>query len=170
MQQLGVNTIRSYNVDPTLNHDECASIFNQVGIYMVIDVNSPLAGESLDRSNPSGTYTASYLQHIFSVVEAFKSYPNTLGFFAGNEIINDVPTAKDNPPYIRAIQRDLKNYIAKHAKRTIPVGYSAADVRDVLKDNWNYLQCDNSQDGSVDMSRSVRQIRNRTYYPWRLSC
>lgn len=46
MQRLGVNTIRSYNVDPTLNHDECASIFNSVGIYMILDVNSPLAGMS----------------------------------------------------------------------------------------------------------------------------
>lgn len=153
MQELGVNTIRSYNIDPTLNHDECASIFNSVGIYMVIDVNSPLAGQSIDRSNPSGTYTKGYLQHVFTVVEAFKSYPNTLGFFAGNEIINDVPTAGPNPPYIRAVQRDLKKYIAAQADRTIPVGYSAAQVQDVLEDTWAYLQCNNSQ-GGEDMSRS----------------
>jgi len=31
MQRLGVNSIRVYNVDPDLNHDECASIFNGVG-------------------------------------------------------------------------------------------------------------------------------------------
>ena len=37
----------------------------------------------------------------FAVVEAFKGYPNTMAFFAGNEIINDVPTSKANPPYIR---------------------------------------------------------------------
>lgn len=30
MQILGVNAIRVYNVDPDLNHDECASIFNAV--------------------------------------------------------------------------------------------------------------------------------------------
>jgi len=154
MQQLGVNTIRSYNLDPTLNHDECASIFNDVGIYMLIDVNSPLAGQSIDRSNPSGTYTTSYLEHIFSVVEAFKSYPNVLGFFAGNEIINDVPTGGPNPPYIRAVQRDLKNYIAAHSQRAIPVGYSAADVSEVLQDTWAYLQCNNSNGTGVDMSRS----------------
>lgn len=153
MQNMGINTIRSYNVDPTLNHDECASIFNSVGIYMLIDVNSPLGGQSIDRTNPSGTYTTDYLRHIFTVVEAFKSYPNTLGFFGGNEIINDIGTAEDNPPYMRAVQRDLKNYIAAHADRTIPVGYSAAQVQDVLQDTWAYLQCNNSDTGE-DMSRS----------------
>jgi 1,3-beta-glucanosyltransferase GAS3 len=30
MQILGINTIRVYNLDPDLNHDECASIFNSV--------------------------------------------------------------------------------------------------------------------------------------------
>lgn len=154
MQNLGVNTIRSYNVDPTLNHDECMSIFNSVGIYVILDVNSPLAGQSIDRSNPSGTYTIGYLQHIFSVVEAFKSFDNVLGFFAGNEVINDVPTAKDNPAYIRAVQRDLKNYISNHASRQIPVGYSAADVRQVLEDTWAYLQCNNSDGSGPDSSRS----------------
>lgn len=47
MQQLGVNAIRVYNLDPALNHDDCASIFNAVGIYLILDVNSPLPGESL---------------------------------------------------------------------------------------------------------------------------
>jgi len=28
--KLGVNAIRVYNVDPDLNHDMCASIFNAV--------------------------------------------------------------------------------------------------------------------------------------------
>ena len=103
---------------------------------MILDVNSPLAGQSIDRSNPSSSYTTSYLEHTFNVVEAFKSYPNTLGFFAGNEVINDVDTGIANPPYIRAVQRDLKQYISAHATRAIPVGYSAADVRVVLQDTW----------------------------------
>lgn len=152
MQRLGVNAIRVYNVDPDLDHDLCASIFNAVGIYMLIDVNSPLAGESIDRSNPSGSYTSSYLNRTFAVVEAFKTYPNTLLFFSGNEIVNDVPTGNSTPPYIRAVTRDLKNYIAKHSTRSIPVGYSAADVRTILLDTWNYLQCSISN-GTSDPSR-----------------
>lgn len=152
MQNLGVNTIRIYNLDPTENHDECASIFNAVGIYMILDVNSPLEGQYIDRSDPKSTYTSSYLQHVFTVIEAFKNYPNVLGFFAGNEIINDEDTAEDNPQYIRAVQRDMKNYIRNNADRTIPVGYSAADVREILDDTWAYLQC--QIDGEDDMSRS----------------
>jgi hypothetical protein len=46
----------------------------------------------------------------------------------------------------------LKNYIAKNSKRSIPVGYSAADVRENLLDTWNYLQCTTTGDAS-DPSR-----------------
>ncbi|KUJ23136.1 glycoside hydrolase family 72 protein [Mollisia scopiformis] len=152
MQRLGVNAIRVYNVDPDLNHDMCASIFNAVGIYMLIDVNSPLAGQSIDRSAPWDSYDSSYLNRTFAVVEAFKSYPNTLLFFAGNEVVNDLPTGGTVPPYMRAVTRDLKHYIAKHSTRSIPVGYSAADVRDVLLDTWNYLQCTTTGD-DTDPSR-----------------
>jgi hypothetical protein len=153
LQRLGVNTIRVYNVDPTINHDECASIFNGVGIYMIIDVNSPLGGESIDRSDPASSYHEGYLSRIFGVVENFKNYPNTLAFFAANEVMNDVGTARgDNPRYIRAVQRDLKAYIAKHSKRTIPVGYSAADVRPILQDSWAYLQCKVDGDGDTSYS------------------
>lgn len=88
-----MNAIRVYNVDPNLNHDLCASIFNAVGIYMLLDVNSPLIGESLNRDEPWTTYTSSYLNRTFAVVEAFKNYENTLLFFAGNEVINDGTSA-----------------------------------------------------------------------------
>lgn len=140
MQRLGVNTVRVYNLDPTLDHDLCVSIFNRVGIYLLLDVNSPLGGESLDRSRPAESYHGGYLRRAFGIVEAFKDYPNTLGFFGGNEVINE-DSHEDAPPYIRAVQRDLKNYIANHCDRAIPVGYSAADVRELLDTTWSYLQC-----------------------------
>ncbi|KAK2875039.1 hypothetical protein FQN49_001837 [Arthroderma sp. PD_2] len=143
LQRLGVNTIRIYNVDPSLNHDECVSIFNAAGIYLLLDVSTPIYGQYLNRAEPSSSYTKGFLQRLFSMVEAFKDYPNLLGFFGGNEIINE-DAAKDAPAYIRAIQRDLKDYIAQHASRKIPVGYSAADVREVLKDSWNYVTCQSS--------------------------
>jgi hypothetical protein len=153
LQVLGVNTIRVYNLDPNLNHDECASIFNAAGMYMILDVNSPLVGESITSWNPWESYYTAYLNRTFAIVEAFKDYPNTLAFFSGNEVISDVGTGKTVPPYVRAVTRDLKNYVKNHCSRTIPVGYSAADVRDVLWDSFNYFQCAEDGDQS-DMSKA----------------
>lgn len=140
MQQLGVNTIRVYNLSPDVNHDECVSIFNAAGMYMILDVNSGLSGQYIDRSDPSSTYTKAYLEHVFKVVEAFWDYPNLLGFFAGNEIINE-DSSEDAPAYIRAVVRDMKEYIDLHAPRSIGVGYSAADVATLLTPTWSYLGC-----------------------------
>lgn len=138
---LGISTIRVYNLDPSINHDDCASIFNAVGIYMLLDVNSPLPNESLNPGDLKGSYNTEYLKRTFAIVEAFQNFPNTLGFFGSNEVLNSVASGKDVPPYIRAVTRDLKNYIARHSPRVIPVGYSAADVRDILADTWAYLGC-----------------------------
>ena len=69
---LQANAIRVYNVDPALDHSACASIFNAAGIYMIIDVNSPLSGESLNRAEPWTSYNKDYLTRIFGVVENFK--------------------------------------------------------------------------------------------------
>lgn len=139
MQQLGINVVRVYNLNPSANHDTCASIFNAAGIYMLLDVNSPQA--SINRASPKSTYTSEYLTRIFGIVEAFRMYPNTLGFFGANELINDIDTGEANPPYIRAVQRDLKQYIRARGGRQIPVGYSAAQVEELLEDTNNYIQC-----------------------------
>lgn len=40
MQQLGVNTVRVYNLAVDVDHDECVSIFNAAGMYLLIDVNT----------------------------------------------------------------------------------------------------------------------------------
>ena len=131
----------------------CASIFNAVGIYMFIDVNSPLPLQSLDPGHLVTSYSSTYLEHIFGVVEAFGPYPNTLAFVSANEVMNTVATGQTSPPYLRAVTRDLKNYISKHLSRSIPVGYSAAQVTDILTDSWTYLSCAiNGQ--SSDPSRS----------------
>lgn len=108
---------------------------------MILDVNSPLSGGSLNRAKPWESYNPDYFKQVFGVIEAFKSFPNTLGFFSGNEVINEDSTYKA-PAYVRAVQRDMKDYISKNVDRSIPVGYSAADVRDILVDTANYFMCD----------------------------
>lgn len=132
-------------------------------MYMVIDVNSPLPGEAITSYHPWESYYGAYVNRTFAVVEAFANYPNTLLFFSGNEIINDIPSANVTPPYIRAVTRDLKNYIKSNVKRQIPVGYSAADVRDFTYDTWNYCQC--AIEGEKDnMSRG--DVYGLNSYSW----
>lgn len=79
-QQMGINTVRIYSLNPDVNHDECMTIFNDAGIYVILDVNSGNYGENLDRANPSGTYDGLYLTRVFKFIDAFKNYPNVLGF------------------------------------------------------------------------------------------
>lgn len=130
---------------------------------MFLDVNSPLAGESINSAEPWTSYYAGYLNRTFAVVEAFKNYPNTAAFFAGNEVISDEASGSTAPPYIRAVTRDLKKYISKHCPRTIPVGYSAADVRAVLFDTWEYLQCDDPSDSNPNGASRVDLFALNSY-------
>lgn len=142
-QNLGINTIRVYSVNTDLNHDVCMSLLAAAGIYLILDVNSPLTNRHLNRYEPWSTYNADYLTNVFQVVHQFSTYNNTLGYFAGNEIINDRMSAKNSPIYIKAVVRDIKNYISINCPRFIPVGYSAADDLDYRMPVSEYLECVN---------------------------
>lgn len=132
-------------------------------MYLILDVNSPLPNEAITSFEPWTSYHEIYLNRTFAIVEAFKDYPNTLLFFAGNEVIDTVKSAEFGPRYVRAVTRDLKNYIKRHSDRYIPVGYSAADVRDVLFDSWNYFSC--AIDGEDD-DESRADVFGLNSYSW----
>lgn len=87
-------TIRVYSISTTLNHDICMSMLAAAGIYLVLDVNSPLPKHHLNRYEPWTTYTEEYMDNVLKVVEEFSYYNNTLAFLAGNEVINDEKSAK----------------------------------------------------------------------------
>ena len=137
-KKLGINTVRVYTVDNTLNHDQCMSMLSDAGIYLALDVNTPKY--SLNRANPGPSYNAEYLQSLFATVDAFANYDNTLLFFSGNEVIND-DTTTPAAPYVKAVTRDLKQYIGSRGYRAIPVGYSAADVESNRYDMATYMNC-----------------------------
>lgn len=149
-QQLGINTIRVYTIDNSQNHDTCMNALANAGIYLILDVNS--GKTSLNRGsleNLKMSYNAAYLQSVFATIDAFKGYPNTLGFFSGNEVIN-APNNTNTAPYIKAVTRDMKAYIKAQSKRFIPVGYSAADVESNRLETAEYLNC-GSDDVRSDM-------------------
>jgi len=140
-QKLGINTIRVYSVDPSQNHDECMTLLAAAGIYLVLDVNTPLENQHLNNQEPWTTYTPMYLEHIFGVMDVFSGYDNTLAFLAGNEVIFDPGSAKASPNYVKAVVRDMKAYITNHIHRRIPVGYSNADDLRFRTSLAAYLEC-----------------------------
>ncbi|ODV60570.1 1,3-beta-glucanosyltransferase [Ascoidea rubescens DSM 1968] len=160
-QELGINTIRVYSVNPNLNHDKCMTLLAVAGIYLVLDINSPLENQHLHRYQPWTTYNSEYLKHVFKVVEVFSSYNNTLGYFAGNEIINDKTSAEASPIYVKGLIRDIKQYILKNSPRVIPVGYSAADDLNFRISLAKYLEC--SIDGNNELSIDFYGVNS---YQW----
>ncbi|ONH67671.1 hypothetical protein BON22_2603 [Cyberlindnera fabianii] len=150
-QELNINTIRVYSINPDLDHDVCMSMLASAGIYLVLDVNSPLQGQHMNRYEPWTSYNEDYLEHVFKAIEQFSGYNNTLGFFAGNEIVNDKKSARNSPPFIKNLIKDMKLYIDAHSPRSIPVGYSAADDLNFRVSLSKYLECtDGSFVDSVD--------------------
>lgn len=137
-KMLGINTIRVYTVDNSANHDECMNALAAAGIYVALDVNTPLY--SLNRDNPGPSYNPTYLQSVFATMDAFSQYTNTLLFFNGNEVLN-MPNNTNAAPYVKAVGRDMKSYRVARGLRAIPIGYSAADVATIRYQTALYFNC-----------------------------
>lgn len=138
-KDLGVNTIRVYMVDNSKDHDECMKAMAEAGIYLVLDANTP--GYSINRADPYLSYNAAYLQNVFATIDMFAKYDNTLAFFSGNEVINEEKGTTVSAPYVKAVTRDMRNYIKAQKHREIPVGYSAADVAENRMQTAQYFNC-----------------------------
>ncbi|KAI0134644.1 Glucanosyltransferase-domain-containing protein, partial [Xylariales sp. AK1849] len=138
-KDLGVNTVRVYMVDNSADHDECMSELADAGIYLVLDVNNPKY--SINRDQPAPSYNAEYLQSVFATIDAFQKYTNTLAFFSGNEVVNELVNTTLSAPYVKATTRDMRQYIGSRGYRKIPVGYSAADVAQNRMQTAAYFNC-----------------------------
>ena len=144
-KELGINTIRIYTIDNSKNHDEAMALLDDAGIYLALDANTP--DYSLNRADLMSlhaSYNDVYLQSVFATIDAFAGYNNLLLFFSGNEVIN----ARNNTnaaPYIKAVTRDMRQYISAHADRQIPVGYSSADVAENIESQALYFACGEDQ-------------------------
>ncbi|KAL8800999.1 MAG: hypothetical protein Q9200_007077 [Gallowayella weberi] len=137
-KKLGINTVRIYTIDNSKNHDDCMKALADAGIYLALDVNTPKY--SIRRDKPDQSYNSVYLQNVFATVDEFQKYDNTLLFYSGNELINNIPTS-NTAPYVKAVTRDIKQYIGNRNYRKIPVGYSAADIDDNRVEVAHYMNC-----------------------------
>nr|XP_001397917.2 1,3-beta-glucanosyltransferase gel3 [Aspergillus niger CBS 513.88] len=142
MKELRTNVIRTYDIDPTADHDDCMQLLADAGIYVIADLSN--TSVAIDRSDPAWQLTL--YNRYTSVIDAMAGYNNTLGFFAGNEIANSVGTT-DAMPYVKAAIRDMKTYISNKGYRTIGVGYATADVSSIRADLADYINCQSESVG-----------------------
>lgn len=83
------------------------------------------------------------------VIDAFHKYDNVLGFFVGNK---NIATKDASPaaPLLKAAARDMKAYRDIKGYRKIPVGYSAADIKELRPMLQDYLACGGNSSEAVD--------------------
>ena len=82
-------------------------------------------------------------------MDAFHSYNNVLAFFIGNE---NIAKKEDSvaAPYLKAAARDMKAYRDRKGYRQIPIGYSAADIKELRPMLQDYLTCGGNATENVD--------------------
>lgn len=144
LKKLGTNLIRVYAIDPTADHSACMQMLDDAGIYVLADLGSPAV--SINRASPvwDTTLFARYTQ----VVDALQNYTNVMGFFAGNEVTNNL-TNTEASAYVKAAVRDTKAYIAAKGYHHMGVGYAADDDATVRDQVADFMNCGDSAD-SID--------------------
>ncbi|EJD55302.1 hypothetical protein AURDEDRAFT_109680 [Auricularia subglabra TFB-10046 SS5] len=136
LTQLGVNAIRVYSVDPSLNHDTCMSLFEQSGIYTIIDLSQPLNG-SIDRSQPK--WSSNLLNLYLQTIDTFSKYDNVLAYTVGNEVVTS-PAETVAAPFIKAAARDVKAYLKSKGSSAL-VTYASTDGSQWRNNLASYLSC-----------------------------
>ncbi|KAH0543972.1 hypothetical protein FGG08_001739 [Glutinoglossum americanum] len=144
LQQLGTNVIRVYAIDPKKDHSACMQLLQDAGIYVISDLSQP--GESINRDSP--TWDEGLYNRYTSVIDALQGYSNVMGFFAGNEVSNNVSNTNASP-FVKAAVRDMKAYIKRKNYRPIGVGYATNDDADIRQGLADYFNCGKPED-SID--------------------
>jgi hypothetical protein len=116
-------------------------MLQDAGIYLLQDLSNP--SSSINRNDP--TWTTDLFADYAAVVDAMANYTNVLGFFAGNEVSNDVANTNASA-FVKAAVRDMKSYIKTKDYRTIGVGYATNDNADIRIDLADYFNCGDAAD------------------------
>ncbi|KAF7289803.1 1,3-beta-glucanosyltransferase [Mycena indigotica] len=142
LQQLGVNAIRAYSANASLNHDACMEAFSKAGIYVILDLTLPLNG-SIDTNLPM--WSTNTLDQFLRTIDAFKKYDNVLAYNVGNEVMTP-SGGSQSAPFILSAARDVKAYLNSIQSSAL-VGYASIDgMPPFVDNNADFLAC-NHPDG-----------------------
>jgi hypothetical protein len=106
------------------------------GIYVISDLGQP--NLSINRESPEWN-TELYARYT-AVVDSLSSYSNVIGFFAGNEVTNNLSYTGASA-FVKAAVRDTKAYIASKNYHAMGVGYAADDDASVRANVAAYFNC-----------------------------
>lgn len=141
LQELGTNVIRVYAINPRLDHSTCMKMLQDAGIYLLQDLSNP--SSSIDRDDPS--WDTELFASYTAVIDSLANYTNVLGFFAGNEVSNEV-TNTNASAFVKAAVRDVKAYIKDKKYRNIGVGYATNDDASIRTNLADYFNCGDPAD------------------------
>ncbi|GAP92778.1 putative glycoside hydrolase family 72 protein [Rosellinia necatrix] len=147
LEKLGVNTIRTYAIDPEADHSACMKLLDAAGIYVIADLGEPAL--SINRDDPS--WNTELFDRYKGVIDNLGAYSNVIGFFSGNEVTNNA-TNTPASAYVKAATRDTKKYIAdkmSNGGRWMGVGYAANDDAEIRVHMAQYFNC-GDQEEAID--------------------
>lgn len=112
------------------------SLLDAAGIYVISDLGEP--NTSINREDPQ--WNVELYARYTAVVDALAPYNNVIGFFAGNEVPNNL-SYTGSTAFVKAAVRDTKAYIKAKNYHAMGVGYAADDDATVRAGVSSYLNC-----------------------------
>jgi hypothetical protein len=151
LQELGVNAIRLYSVDPDQNHDAFMCTMDRAGIYVIVALATDCPTCAVTRDEAPLCYPNQLKMRGQAVILEFAKYSNTLAFSAGNEVNHFAPSGHPewNGPCQKKFLRDMREYIDScPSLRNVPIGLVSADSdRD---ENAIYYNCQGDSDDQYE--------------------
>ncbi|KUF87624.1 hypothetical protein AM587_10011040 [Phytophthora nicotianae] len=170
MQDLGVNTIRLYSVDPSVSHDKFMCACSQAGIYVSVGMAAPCEGCSVADVAAPKCYPDDMFTRMQMVYNAFAVYDNTLLFSVANEpnlISVDGDSGEAVMPCIKAMIRDIREYADScvGSLREVPIGVEMADIPP--RAQWlQYFDCAASNDSSSGSGDAYERAQWMGFNPY----
>lgn len=129
-QQLNINLVRIYAVDPSRNHDGFMCALRVAGIYAIIELTAGCQNCTITPQSAPDCYPAALKMRGQFIISEFARYDNVLAFSAGNKVSLGTSALTVNGPCQKQFLRDMRAYIqdCNSTVRHIPVGLSFADA------------------------------------------
>lgn len=143
-EDLHVNVVRIYAVDPSKNHDAFMCALKSAGIYVIVGLAAECLNCAITFEAPPMCYSAELKSRGEYLIQQFSKYENVLAFSAGNEVSlapKEELHSTQNAPCQKKFLKDMRSYVNRcsNSMRKIPIGIIKADID--RQDKAQYYNC-----------------------------